>query len=341
MRAVRSRSTLPLLLLAVLCSGSSCGPGKEQPQEAKPQADSSVARHYERGPLLLDLKVSRKEITVAERLTLSLEATVEEGYEVGFPAAGGIGNDFGLVDFTTTPARLLPGGKIALKREYVLEPMLSGDYTIPALKVRFTGKGGESHELETEPVSVKVLSLLPKDMQELEIKDIVGPQSPPARIGWILLAAGALLLVGAGVVLGALSLSKRRRTGEEAARIPAHEIAFDALERLAAGQLVEKGAWKEFYVRLTDILRRYIENRFGFHAPERTTEEFLEEIRRDGQTGGFADALGPARKRLLEEFFTHGDMVKFAAMVPRKEEVQAAFDSCRDFISGTAAEGPA
>jgi len=340
MRTGPSKRRLAVLFLAALCLMPSCGPGKERKPEQKEKADASVTKHYERGPLLLDMKVSSGEITVAQRLTLSLEATAGEGTDVEFPEAGGLGNDFGLVDSSATPARLLPGGKVAVKREYVLEPMLSGEYRIPALKIRFTAKGGEAHELETEPVDVKVRSLLPEDMKDLAIKDIVGPQSPPVRTGLIALIAGGVLLVAAGVVLAALYLRKRRRAGVEQARVPAHEAAFDAMERLIGEQLVEKGEWKEFYFRLTDILRRYIEDRFGFHAPERTTEEFLEEIR-GGRDGGFSSALGPAQKRLLEAFFTHGDMVKFAAVVPEKAEIRAAFDSCRDFISGTAAEGQA
>lgn len=338
MRAGRSRSLLPLPLLAVLCLVPSCGPGRETLKEAEPEADLSVTKRYERGPLTLDLKVDRKEINVAQRLTLSLEAAVEEGTEVEFPAVGELGGDFALIDFSTAAPKLVSGGKIASRRDYVLEPALSGEYTIPALKIRFTVKGGGTHELETEPVPVKVVSLLPEDMKDLAIKDIAAPQNPPSRAGLVVLIAGASLLACGAAVLGVLLLRRRRRTRAGEARIPAHEAALDALERLVADRLAEKGEWKEFYFRLTDILRRYIEDRFGFRAPQRSTEEFLEEIRRDGGAGGFAAALDPARKRLLEEFFTHGDMVKFAAVVPQKEDVQAAFDSCRDFVSATAVE---
>ena len=323
-----SRRRVPVLLLALLCL--SCGPGQERKQATDKPADRSFSKRYERGPLLLDLKLDRKEITIAERVTLSLEATVDEGTQVGFPAVGDIVKDFGLVDFSTTEPKLLSGGKVLIRRDYVLEPVLSGDYTIPALTVRFA-----DHQLETEPVTVTVRSILPEDRKNLAIKDIVGPQSPPRSwIGWVL-GGGAVLLACAAAAGAFLYVRRRRGTRARAAIVPAHEIAFAALEKLVGEHLVEKGECKEFYIRITDILRRYVENRFGYHAPQRSTEEFLEEIRREH--GGPGPAfLGPAQKALLAEFLTRCDLVKFAAVVPQNAEIQATFDSCRDFIVATA-----
>jgi len=92
--------------------------------------------------------------------------------------------------------------------------------------------------------------------------------------------------------------------------------------------LVEQGQIKEFYEQISGILRHYIEDRFDLHAPERTTEEFLAELR-------FAEALGSFDKDVLGEFLMHCDLVKFAKHDPTTEQIQRTFDLVKDFIERT------
>ncbi|NIP95469.1 MAG: hypothetical protein GWO24_19305 [Akkermansiaceae bacterium] len=100
-----------------------------------------------------------------------------------------------------------------------------------------------------------------------------------------------------------------------------------------AEDLPGKGEMKPFYQRISDILRHYIENRFGLHAPERTTEEFLGEL-------GSGQALDPAHKPLLGKFLSHCDLVKFAEYQPSRDDIQSTFDSCKDFILETKDTAP-
>ena len=113
----------------------------------------------------------------------------------------------------------------------------------------------------------------------------------------------------------------------------AHEIAYAALEELLAENLVAKGEMKTFYLRLSNILRHYIENRFDLSAPEQTTEEFLDDLRT-------RDALIPLHKELLKKFLQHCDMVKFARHQPTNEEIQQIFDACKQFIAETETAEP-
>jgi len=83
-----------------------------------------------------------------------------------------------------------------------------------------------------------------------------------------------------------------------AINIPAHEIAFRALQELVADNPAEKGEVKLFYQRLSHILRCYIENRFSLHAPEQTTEEFLDNLRS-------SEDLNRRYNSLLKSFLEH------------------------------------
>ena len=90
-----------------------------------------------------------------------------------------------------------------------------------------------------------------------------------------------MVLGVAAVPAGWLLLRSRRATAGGADLQAAHEMAYARLRALVAEKLVEQGRIKEFYERISGILRHYIEDRFDLHAPERTTEEFLAELRFD------------------------------------------------------------
>jgi hypothetical protein len=110
--------------------------------------------------------------------------------------------------------------------------------------------------------------------------------------------------------------------------IPAHELAMQRLAALMFRRLVEAGRFKEFYDEASLILRCYIEDRFGLHAPERTTEEFLEETRS-------SSALMDDDVRVLRKFLSHCDMVKFAAVIPSTPEAEGIAATAREFIDRT------
>ena len=128
-------------------------------------------------------------------------------------------------------------------------------------------------------------------------------------------------------VIGLLIWRRRRREKavEEERKSPL-ETALAALAQLEKDDLVAKGELKEYYGRVSSILREYVEGRYGLQAPERTTEEFMEDLRRDSGT------LSKEQKSLLEKFLMHCDLVKFAKFEPSADEVRATFESCKEFV---------
>ena len=316
-------------LAALVCLPFSC---KEKTAEEVDTENYVIAKEYKRGPATLDVKVDRKEITIADQIALVLDAKIPEDFEVEMPRFGEKLEQFGIKDYRNPPARLVDDGKLLYRRTYVLEPFLSGEYTIPVMKVQFWKKGqpdSQKYELETEELTIQVKSLLPEKTAELEIRDISGPVSlPPPQRGWIY----AVVIGGIAFVLVVVVIVvwwKRRRIFEFVTpKIPAHELAYRELERLLAEKLLDEGQIKLFYYKLSDILRHYIENRFGLHAPERTSEEFLEELRS-------SDVLQTDHKQLLKEYMQHCDLVKFAEYQPESEDIQKTFDACKRFIVET------
>ena len=322
-----------LAALAVVLGG--CGRVEESTPKAGAAGEAGFEKTFDRGPVSVRLRVDKKEATIADRLTLTIDVFSSEDYEARLPAFGEKLDQFGIVDYTTPQPELIEDNKTKRTRSYVLEPFLSGDYVIPPMKVEFWSKKEEDakrHELETDEVAIKIKSLLPEDVENLQIHDIEDPVlMPKAKISespylWIGLGALAVLLA-AGALFAALRKGQEKISEQI---VPAHEIAYRALERLIAENLPGKGEIKEFYQRISDILRQYIENRFGLHAPEQTTEEFLTAL-------GANATLAPGHKSLLKNFLQHCDLVKFAKHEPTTEDIQKTFDSCNGFIGETKA----
>lgn len=111
---------------------------------------------------------------------------------------------------------------------------------------------------------------------------------------------------------------------------PPEVIALAALEELRREGLASRGLLKEHYTRLTDILRPYLERRFGFPAADLTTSEIMEAIERrlpaDGQPGPASEL-----RRVLEE----SDLVKFARARPPAPLAVGEIDRAEAFVHAT------
>ncbi len=317
-------------LLAVSCSPPTPDAGEQEPE--------GIEKVYERGPVTLRVTIDRKEISIAERVNLTLAVEARESYEVALPKFGEKLEQFGIVDYRTPQPKLVDKDTVLHSKLYTLEPFLSGEYTIPPMTVHFWQKETEkenAHELETEALTVTVKSLLPEQLEDLQIRDIAPPaELPPPPVQWLWLGAAAATLVCVGI--GTWLWRRGRRHGDTArtVRIPAHERAFATLQQIVDEDLVGKGQVKLFYTRVSDVLRHYLEDRFELHAPEQTTEEFLAAFRESPLLTSDA-VLQASHQALLRNFLTHCDLVKFAEHQPGTDEIQKTFDCCKTFIVET------
>jgi len=323
-RRIAVLAFMGLLLIAVGC-------GKSSKDEAA-KTEFEVDKVYERGPATVHVRVDKTKMTIADTVLLQLEASLPSGYEMRMPKVDKALENFGMVDWSNLGKKLDDKNNVVTTYQYRLEPLLSGKYEIPAFKFQFhdANDPNTTHELASEPIAVEVASLLGDQRASLVLEDIEGVvEMPKAASRWWL---WALLVPGVAAVPAAWLLLRSRRT-RQLVRIfrPAHELAYARLRALVAENLVEQGKIPEFYERISGILRHYIEDRFDLHAPERTTEEFLDELR-------YAQTLASADKSVLEEFLTHCDLVKFAQHDPTTEQVQRTFDLVKDFIARTKSE---
>ena len=135
------------------------------------------------------------------------------------------------------------------------------------------------------------------------------------------------MVVLASLVAGLVAWVRR---AAERARLTAFDRALARLDRLERRGLPSGDAADAWYVELSDIVRRYIEERFALRAPELTTEEFLAEAGRSAE-------LTASHREVLSAFLATCDRVKFARYSPGEDESQGALDVAKRFLNETAA----
>ena len=236
--------------------------------------------------------------------------------------------DFDIVDFGVEPPTRREG-KTVLTRWYRLVGYSPGDHVLQSPPVKYRVAGQEEAEAPAQEITVSVESLLAQTPNATDIRDIKAPE--PVPVDWrpyYLLGGGIALLLAVVAILYRL-LNRPRRAGAAPSVRPPHEIASDALADLRRRNLIAVGAFKEYYSALSDIVRIYLEQRFRLRAPEMTTEEFLLTTAREGR-------LEAAHRRLLGEFLSESDLVKFARHLPTIADSERAWGAAKRFVDETA-----
>lgn len=276
--------------------------------------------------------VDKNEIKIGDKINFRIHVKYKDDVTVQFPD---INQQIGVFTIKKSEASEGPkrekDGCFIIERNYVLSSYEIGQQAIPSLKIKYTGKHGEG-EVATNEITVDIKGVLKEGEISGDIKDILPPVSVPTSfkrlVPWIYAGLAALFL--AGIISW---LIKKRKTGpkrqeQEFVKRTPHEVAYELLERLSKEDLIAKGLIKEYYYRMTDIVRHYIEDRFGLLAPERTTEEFLTEM-------AHANQLDDIHKLLMQEFLERCDMVKYARYGPSKTEIQETYNAAKRLIDET------
>jgi hypothetical protein len=156
-----------------------------------------------------------------------------------------------------------------------------------------------------------------------DIRDIKPPVEIPNGWDWLWVTLGALAL--AAVLFVVWKWWQRRKANVPIEPpVPAHVRAKQKLEEALA--LISQP--KPFVIAVSDTARTYLEERFDFRAPERTTEEFLREL-------GGTDLLTGEQKGSLGGFLESCDLVKFAKYEPRENELRTLHGSAMRLVEET------
>jgi hypothetical protein len=209
--------------------------------------------------------------------------------------------------------------------KFLITSFDSGVHIIPSIPFSLN----EKDTLYTDPLPLGVF--YPEVDTTSSIKDIKPPINTPLNFAELLpfigIGFGAIILAGLIIYLYLRFRKKKPLFTKQPQDLPAHLIAFAELDRLKNDKLWEKGKVKEFYIRLSDIIRRYLENRYTFRAMESVTDEILLDFRKVNQEDDV--------KEMLTGILQTSDMVKFAKWDPQPAENQLNLDNGYFFVEKT------
>lgn len=228
-----------------------------------------------------------------------------------------------------------PAGETGTRADLVVARYDSGTAILPSLPVFYSAPGDTTtHTISTNPLVLTVRTV-PVDTSA-EIRDVKPPMTIPLTAGEIALIVTLLLLVTGGVYA---YVRYRRRpkpvipvTEPAPPPRPAHVIALEELAIVKEKKLWQQGLVKQYYSEVTEVVRRYFENRFRFMALEQTTDEIMNALRRIGGT----NPVHEESERMLRT----ADLVKFAKYQPEIAEHEEILRSAYDIVEKTRSSAP-
>jgi hypothetical protein len=308
------------------------------PLRAAAQAENEpLEATAEAGPVKAIVRLLPVAPVIGDPLVLELEVHAQPGVELLMPEFGDALDRFSIVDFSRSESSADDGGTISSQR-YTLAASHSGEQAIPSLLIEFVDRrpgrdpapeGEDAYELLTEMLEFEVGSALGEDAP-FELRPpmgVLGPRQGPGLSPWAWLAialAGLAVATPFGIRAWVSWRSRSRR-------VSAYEAAKGDLDALIMAPRPGEGEMDIFFVRLSGIIRLYLEDRFGLRSPELTTEEFLVELAESPD-------LIRSQQKLLRDFLNRADLVKFAHLVPAPEDVENSLDNARHFLELTRSE---
>ncbi|MBW2416938.1 MAG: hypothetical protein JRH19_00240 [Deltaproteobacteria bacterium] len=308
------------------------------PGAAGASDSKGLERRSERGPVEVLVRLQPEAPVIGDSLTLEIEALAEEGVELLMPEFAEALDRFLVLDFAPRE-ELAEDGRTRSVQRYTLQPPMSGALSIPPLLVEFVDRrpgsrpapeGADAYELLTERIDFEVASVLP----EGALPDLRPMPGELALLGRGAFPLWALVLGALGLFVVAAPFAFRywRQLREQRLRQTAYQAAVAELEALLYAGRPGPEQLEKFYVELSWIIRRYLENRFGLRSPELTTEEFL-------SVASTSPDLSAQHRSMLGGFLERADLVKFAGFVPDAEQVEQSIGAARSFLEETRRAG--
>ena len=262
------------------------------------------------------VETNTKNIKIGEQIQYKVSVETPADTPVSFPE----GQTFAPLEMVKTRAAdtLRDGGKYRLVKEYYLTQFDEGKYTIPSQKIRINNKDYFTDSLLVEVHTVAIDTL----KQPLyDIKPIQEVKKPFTSYGWILtIIAAVLLLLIVAFIYFVFIRKKKFPFLQTQKKLPPFDRAIQDLKELQNSKYLIQSQHKEYYTRLTDIVKAYLEEEVHILAKESTTDELLTKINLLQEKGKLN--LNQETITNLKRVLQTADLVKFAKNKPSDDNAE-------------------
>ena len=270
---------------------------------------------------------------VGEQVHVTLTAHAKENAKIEFPV-------FKPTQYITPGVEVLSSeelekqvqdnGFVARSMRYTLTSFDDTLYYLPPLTVKIDGKPYKSKSL-----ALKVLTI---EVDTVHVDQFFGPKDVQANpflwsdwslSFWLSVLMLVLLAICYYLFLRLRDNNPIIKTIRVVKRLLPHQKAMKEIEQIKADKMVASENSKEYYTKLTDTLRKYIEERYGFNAMEMTSSEIIEKLTATQDEGALSE---------LRHLFLTADLVKFAKYSTLINENDANLVNAIAFINQTKQE---
>lgn len=235
-----------------------------------------------------------------------------------------------IVDLGTPEVKDLGNNRKELKQDIIIQAFDSGMYAMPS--VYFVSAN------DTVATDNPVLKVLPVGIDSLKtIHDYADVSDVDRKFfdyfpDWVTDYGLLILIAIIAIAVSLYAYFKWLREGKiplmpKRKPVPPYELAIGQLQQLKTEKLCERGEEKQFYTKLTDILRIYLNGRFGINAMEMTSTQIMEALRANEDTRN--------SEQMMQQILETADFVKFAKVRPLPEDNNLAMTSAISFVEGT------
>ncbi len=282
------------------------------------------------GTISVESEVDKSTITIGDRIHYTLTVKHSPDVQVEMPAFGINLGQFEIQDYQVTEPEKVDGQLIEAIT-YRISIYDIGDYTIPPVIVKYTAEGDSiPNELQSEEIAILVESVNPSEAEDIkEIKDPLIMPPDYAFYYWLAGLAGLLILIIAAIYI---YMKKFKKVDlpffASAPPRPAHEIAYEALDKLEKSGLLAERNLKKYYVQISGIIRVYLAGRYEIDVLEMTTTELTEALLT-------VYDIDERQIDMIRDFLNQSDLVKFAKYFPSDGENEQIMPTAREIVDKT------
>ena len=289
----------------------------------------------------VEARIIPDSVMIGDRFTLTIEVEKDLVQSLAFPhferPEGDTSGSLECIEDAEVDTVERVGRRLRLRKRYVMTAFDEGVYSLGRAQVLYADKNIVDTLYSEDSLRVVVNTFQIDSLSGAlsEIRDLKPQKTLKLRFGEFAGYLGCALLGVLIIALGVFALMKYLASrGKRISDIfrtppppPPHIVAISALEALSHQKLWQNNKHKQYYSALSDILRTYLDGRFGVGAMEMTTDEIVEAIREiDVPQKSTMDLIAVLRD---------ADLVKFAKAMPEAAENESAYSKAYYFVEET------
>jgi hypothetical protein len=327
----KGRMFAAVLGIIILGATILCADAQTQPNETQKPLPPGV---------IIRIEATPKVGTIGDPIRINLDIAMPAGCQVEIPRLEKQISDFAILEFLPgiavpeaeiPQAKTQPSAKESVKRLHQQARILTavyktGKFSFPPIPLKLKTADGKTTAIATSPVNIEIQSVLAGKDQNL--KDLKKQAEIPEPFRWLFWLGMTL----ACIILAATSWFLWRRNRKRQVSLTPEQtrdllaLAEADLRDLLARGLPGSGMEKQFYVLLSEIVKRILEPGYEIHTAEQTTSEIMQSLTGRG-------TIETKKMELIESFLLRCDVVKFAKYIPSKSEQEAATNDALQILA--------